>query len=155
MLGRSASALASAAQSSPPSRPPSAAARRATSVCRATMGSSPAPRPTMRRVPRWRARASPARSCCSAPPGNRDRARIELARGAVPMRGDDDLSNVFWIGSGRRVWMLVLPFLSTDVKILAINEHHDIGVLLDTARLAKVAEHGNVRLPGLDCTREL
>ena len=46
--------------------------------------------------------------------------------------------------------MEVLPVLLAHVHVLAVDEEDDVGVLLDGAALAQVAEHGDVGLAGLD-----
>src|ERR1051325_7331777 len=86
---------------------------------------------------------------------------IELhhAGGAVALLGDDDLGLVVRLLEPR------LPFgvfgivgarlLGAEIVFVAVDEHDDVGVLLDRARFPEVGELRALVLAALDLTREL
>ncbi len=71
------------------------------------------------------------------------------------MLRDDELGDARRVLRAGRVRMLLLPLLARGVHVLAVDEHHDIGVLLDGTGLPEVGEHRDVRSTGLDGAREL
>src|SRR4029078_467260 len=85
--------------------------------------------------------------------------QLDRADGAMALLADDDLG---LSGDGHH---LLLPFgelggslrrlKALDVIFLAEHEHHDVGVLLDRARLAKVGELRTLVLALLDLARQL
>ena len=72
----------------------------------------------------------------------RQEAERDLADRAVAVLGEDDVRLAQALG------LLV-------VVLLAIDEHHDVGVLLELAALAQVGEHRHRRVARLDGAREL
>ena len=48
-----------------------------------------------------------------------------------------------------------LAFRVLIVDVFAIDEHHDIGILLDRTALAEIGQHRNRRFSGLDGATEL
>src|SRR5215510_8449621 len=48
-----------------------------------------------------------------------------------------------------------LPFGILVIHVLTVDEHDDIGILLDRAALAEIGQHGDRRLTSFHCTAEL
>src|SRR5690606_16392547 len=72
---------------------------------------------------------------------------VHAADGAVTLLGDDKLHRD---GAGSHA---AVPLLIPGV--LAVDEHHHVGVLLDGAGLTQVREHGLATLALLDLSAEL
>ena len=71
--------------------------------------------------------------------------QVDGGERALALLGDDELD---LLGVARRSGLLVL-------LLLPVEEHHDVGVLLDGARLAQVGEHGGLALALLHAAVEL
>ena len=56
--------------------------------------------------------------------------QLDFAHRAVPLFGDDDLGQA----------LVLLLLFAAQVVLFAVDEHHHVGVLLDRARLAEVAQ---------------
>src|SRR5439155_17998270 len=83
-------------------------------------------------------------------------AECDIAGGAVAVLSQHDLRDALRVRSTGFVALVpTLPLFARDVLVLAVDEHHDVGVLLDAARFAQVAELGNVARTNLRGTGEL
>ena len=80
---------------------------------------------------------------------------LDDAGGAVAVLGDDELGHALRVGLADAVGVQRLPFLARMYIVLAVDEEDDVGVLLDGAGLAQVAEHRDVGVALLGRTGEL
>src|SRR5690606_5014093 len=71
-----------------------------------------------------------------------EEAQVDRANGTVPVLGDDELGDALLVG------VLI-------VVLVAVDEHHDVGVLLDRAGFAEVRKHRAMVRTGFDGAREL
>ena len=68
------------------------------------------------------------------------------------MLGDDDFGYVLGI---YLVGVALLPFLFVEVEVVTVDEHDDVGILLDAAAFAQVRKLGAVGLAGFGGPAEL
>src|SRR4051794_39003549 len=109
----------------------------------------PAASPRRRGIPTRRSDCPDSRSSVPIAPGVGHEARevalerqLDRAEPAVAVLGDDQVRDP-------------LPFGLLVVVVLAEDEHHEIGVLLDAAAFPQVREHWDRRLALLDAAVEL